>query len=400
MAKRFLPGTLNPLIEGESPFDIDIDELNNPYYARELEKKILVSELEQNLFSGLKRPKAIILGPAKFSFNNPDTDYAVPVHAGTKPTKDNFHTWYHFRIPEIHSHLEDPCMPRLLKNKKAAQAAIYAHPIAPYIRPDLNVAPTQMMPGTIVEINYDRGPDVGMALFPKIVKEIGRAYGMFNVDAECQGILNSFANSVGYETLGTNGGGTVPGGCGGRSYYGGANKSSHTVEEVQAVLLAERNRNAGSPPANAVASEALLGFIGSGEGSYNSMNQGTKNKKIVGSTRDASIHLGKNLPDMTMAEVLKFQESGKLFAAGRYQIIPDTMKSSMKRAGVVKTDIFNAATQDKLAGGLIYGSKRKKLRDYLIGKSDDINAATLDFAKEWASVPSPGPCKGDPDPIV
>jgi len=213
MTKRFLPGTLNPLYEGSSPFDIEIEELNNPYYVQELEKKILETELEQDLFAGISRPKAIILGPAKFSFNNPDTDYAVPVHAGTKPTKDNFHTWYHFRIPEFHAHLPDPCSPRLLKDKRAAMAAIYDHPIAPYIRPDLNVEPTQMMPGTIVEINYDRGPDVGMNLFPKIVKEIGRAYGMFNVDAECQGILNSFANAVGYDTVSDSGGGQTTTKC-------------------------------------------------------------------------------------------------------------------------------------------------------------------------------------------
>ncbi len=400
MTKRFLPGTLNPLYEGQSKFDIDIEELNNPYYVKELEKKILESELEQDLLAGITRPKAIILGPAKFSFNNPDTDYAVPVHAGTKPTKDNFHTWYHFRIPEIHSHLPDPCDPRLLKDKKAAKAAMYDHPIAPYIRPDLNVEPTQMMPGTIVEINYDRGPDVGMGLFPKIVKEIGRAYGMFNISAECQSMLNSFAESVGYETLGVSGAGTLPGGCGGRSYYGGANKSSHTIQEVHAALLAERNRNAGSMPDPPIASEALLSFIGAGEGDYNSMNQGTRGNKIIGSTNDASTILGKNLTEMTMKEVLKFQSKGKLFAAGRYQIVPDTMKSSMRRAGVTESDIFNTTTQDKLGSSLIYGNKRAKLRDYLIGKSDNIDAANLDFAKEWASVPSPGPCKGEPDSLV
>lgn len=400
MTRRFLPGTLNPLYEGDSPFDIDISELNNPYYIKELEKKILESELEQDLLAGIKSPKAIILAPAKISFDNTATDYALPVHAGTKPTKNNMRIWYHFRIPEIHSHLQDPCDPRLLKDKKAAMAAIYDHPIAPYIPPDLNVAPTQMMPGTIVEISYDRGPDVSMGLFPKIVKELGPSYGLFNVDAECKTALDSFANAIGYETLGVNGGGTLPGGCGGRSYYGGANKSSHTIQEVQAALLAERNKNAGSMPDPPIASEALLNFIGAGEGDYNSMNQGTRENQIIGSTNDASTILGKNLTEMTMKEVLKFQSKGKLFAAGRYQIIPDTMKSSMRRAGVTESDIFNKTTQDKLGSSLIYGNKREDLRDYLIGKSDDIDAANLDFAKEWASVPSPGPCKGEPDSLA
>ncbi len=92
MTKRFLPGTLNPLYAGDSPHDLDLDEFNNPYYTAELRKKILSSKIEQHLLKGISDPKAIILGPAKFSFNNPDTDYAVPVHAGSKPTNDNFYT--------------------------------------------------------------------------------------------------------------------------------------------------------------------------------------------------------------------------------------------------------------------------------------------------------------------
>ena len=398
--KKILPGTLNPLYECNSPIDIDVEELNNPYYAQEMEKKLLETELEQDLFSGMKLMKAIILGPAKFSFDNTATDYAMPVHAGTKPTNGNMRVWYHFRIPELHAHLPDPCDPRLLKDKAGAQAAMYDHPIAPYIRPDLNVHPTQMLPGTIVEVQFDRGPSADLQLFPKIVKELGPSYGMFNVDAECQSMLNAYAESVGYETLGVSGGGTLPGGCAGRSFYGGANKSSHTIQEVQAALLAERNKNAGSMPDPPIASEALLSFIGAGEGDYNSMNQGTKGNKIIGSTNDASTILGKNLTEMTMKEVLKFQSKGKLFAAGRYQIIPDTMKSSMRRAGVTESDIFNKTTQDRLGSSLIYGNKREDLRDYLIGKSDDIDAANLDFAKEWASVPSPGPCKGEPGSLV
>ena len=41
MTKRFLPGTLNPLYENDSDFDIDLNEFNNPYYVNELQKKIL-----------------------------------------------------------------------------------------------------------------------------------------------------------------------------------------------------------------------------------------------------------------------------------------------------------------------------------------------------------------------
>ena len=176
----------------------------------------------------MKSPKAILLGPSKFSFNNTATDYATPVHAGTKPSKGNFHTWYHFRIPEIHSHLPDPCDPRLLKDKAAAQAAMYDHPIAPYIQPDLNITPTNILPGSIVEIQYDRGPHVGMQLFPKIVKVMGPSYGVFNIDADCRTLLNTFAESVGYDTVGS---GPVGDTSTARSEYPPCDESTHGIKK-------------------------------------------------------------------------------------------------------------------------------------------------------------------------
>ena len=210
MTKRFLPGTLNPLYEGESPYDVDIEELNNPYYARELEKKILEKELEQDLFVGLTSPKAVILGPAKFSFQNPGTDYAVPVNGTTAP---KMYTWYYFRIPEIHSHLQDPCNPRLLANKSDVYKAMNDHPIAPFIPPDANVTIPQIAPGTVVEISYDRGPDVGMALFPKIVKVISPAHGLLNIDASCQSMLDAFSQAQGISTVGGTAGGSTISKC-------------------------------------------------------------------------------------------------------------------------------------------------------------------------------------------
>ena len=203
MTKRFLPGTLNPLYEGESPHSLDIEEFNNPNYAKELRKSIIQKKLEQDLMKGLDRPKAVILGPAKFSFQNPGTDYAVPVNGTTAP---KMYTWYYFRIPEIHSHLQDPCSPRLLapENKAEAYKAIHDHPIAPYI-PALGShhSPTQIQAGSVVEINYDRGPDVGMSLFPKIVKVVSRAYGLLNVQG-CESLLEQFATDAGgYETVGS-----------------------------------------------------------------------------------------------------------------------------------------------------------------------------------------------------
>lgn len=137
----------------------------------------------------------------------------------------------------------------------------------------------------------------------------------------------------------------------------------------------------------ATAFDSLLSFIASGEGGYNSMNQGTRDGRIVGSTHNAASKLGKNLTDMTIGEVIGHQEAKRLFAAGRYQIIPETMKGILPSSGLSTSDVFNQANQDRLGIALI--RQRKVAWDYLTGKHNDRNAAMLGLAKTWASLPDP-----------
>lgn len=134
--------------------------------------------------------------------------------------------------------------------------------------------------------------------------------------------------------------------------------------------------------------EDLLSFISQGEGGYNSMNQGTSGGSIVGSTHNASSILGKNLTDMTIGEVMSHQQSGSLFAAGRYQIIPDTMKEALRYSGLTPDQKFSPENQDKLAVALIL-HKRPYLGAYLLGKHNDMQGAMREMAREWASVPDP-----------
>ena len=145
--------------------------------------------------------------------------------------------------------------------------------------------------------------------------------------------------------------------------------------------------------------QGLLKFISSGEGGYNSMNQGTKGNTIVGSTGDSTTIVGKKLTDMTVGEVMKRQaylmdpstgdqESDYgLFAVGRYQIIPDTMPTAVRLSGVKMTDRFDQATQDKLGAALLMS--KPITRAYLEGRSNDIQGAMQELAAEWASIPNP-----------
>jgi hypothetical protein len=135
--------------------------------------------------------------------------------------------------------------------------------------------------------------------------------------------------------------------------------------------------------------DSLLSLIGQGEGGYNSINKGSG--KSFGSVHDAKFG-GKSLSELTIAEIMKKQEgtrgSGReIFAAGRFQIIPQTMKRAVALAGISKDEVFNEDTQKRLAMALI--QNRPHLNAYLTGKSNDLHAAQLDLSEEWASLPDP-----------
>lgn len=137
--------------------------------------------------------------------------------------------------------------------------------------------------------------------------------------------------------------------------------------------------------------EALAANISRYEsrGDYNAYNKGTSGNKIVAA--DKPIDFSK----MTITEYLKrgalpSGDENKIFAMGKYQIIPETMKSLVKKLNIdPDVTVLDPATQDALfANGLIKNT-RKKVEDYITGKSDDRDAAILQLAQEFASVGIP-----------
>lgn len=101
------------------------------------------------------------------------------------------------------------------------------------------------------------------------------------------------------------------------------------------------------------------------------------------------------LVTMTIAEVLDWQDGIDAMypseAAGRYQIMEDTLRPLPPSAGLLPSDLFNEANQDKLALVLL---KRRGLDKYLAGviSADDFANS---LAREWASLPLvSGPKKG------
>lgn len=96
----------------------------------------------------------------------------------------------------------------------------------------------------------------------------------------------------------------------------------------------------------------------------------------------------KALTRMTIGEVLAWQDSiDRLYpseAAGRYQIMEDTLRGLYRQAGFSLDDTFNEATQDELAYALLV---RRGLHDYIEGKISAEKFAQ-NLSMEWASLPA------------
>ncbi len=103
----------------------------------------------------------------------------------------------------------------------------------------------------------------------------------------------------------------------------------------------------------------------------------------------------KPLTEMTIGEVLAWQDKIDPHypseAAGRYQILEDTLRGLYEFVGLYPDDLFNEENQDELAIGLL---RRRGLFDYLDGRITAEKFAN-GIAKEWASLPCvSGPKKG------
>ena len=123
----------------------------------------------------------------------------------------------------------------------------------------------------------------------------------------------------------------------------------------------------------------LAALTRSGEGGWNSVNYGT--------TRSAGTL---NLTGTTVGQVERLQSQGKVFAVGAYQFTPGVLSLARKAAGLSPDAPMSPNNQSAMFWALVLKSdKRPALRDYLNGKSNDINAAHLDLAREWAAIQAP-----------
>ena len=116
-----------------------------------------------------------------------------------------------------------------------------------------------------------------------------------------------------------------------------------------------------------------------GSGLYNAFNRGPTSTA------------GKmDITSKTIAEMEQMQEEGKVSAVGAYQFITGTLRQAREMAGIESDAIMTPAVQDRLFWGMLTGGeKRPNLTAYLLGESDDLDAAHEDLALEFAVIQGP-----------
>jgi len=129
---------------------------------------------------------------------------------------------------------------------------------------------------------------------------------------------------------------------------------------------------------------------------YRDWNRGTSNDKPLSKAVDGLPVAYNDILDLTHEEHLarsgrkiKADNPQRLFAIGRYQIIPTTAIDAFKFLGYTKKQKYTPEVQDNMFKYLLMG-KRKPLYDYIKDeKGSDKGKAVLEMAKEFASIGVP-----------
>jgi len=128
-------------------------------------------------------------------------------------------------------------------------------------------------------------------------------------------------------------------------------------------------------------------------GDYEIYNFGKSGGGGIRSTKQGSLYYNSaaiKLTDKTVNEILDLQSQGKMFAVGKYQTIPGTLKSGSEKLGLGNA-LFNKDTQEKIGSYLFVGSKRVRLAAYLKGTNngtkENLENAVQDLGLEFASMP-------------
>ena len=158
--------------------------------------------------------------------------------------------------------------------------------------------------------------------------------------------------------------------------------------EPQSVLVARANFTGGNATIRDLQSKNQPVDRG---GLFSLVAQGESDNDPLVFNRGTTSSTGRFPTTATFGSVEQAQSSGSAFAAGLWQGTPGVLNQGRVAAGIPDNASFNNLNnQSKAFWGLILNTdKRPALRDYLLGQSNDINAAHQDLANEFAAIEGP-----------
>lgn len=132
----------------------------------------------------------------------------------------------------------------------------------------------------------------------------------------------------------------------------------------------------------------------SGARGYNAYNRGTYGKDTIGGREEI------DFSELTVAEIQRRQSlplgtpgnfsTERVFAIGKYQVIPDTLQAAVDHLGIQPDEKFTPQLQDKIFTGYLLVEKQKAVYGYVTGDERySLYNARRQMAFEWASFPDP-----------
>jgi hypothetical protein len=152
-------------------------------------------------------------------------------------------------------------------------------------------------------------------------------------------------------------------------------------------LVDKRYVTVGSPaPAPSSQAGGPLGnLIAKFEGNYMSYNRG-----LPGDAGARTIDFSQiSLAEIQRRQFLPKTDPSSLFAVGKYQLIPVTLRLGIQALNVDTSESFGPATQETIFRRYLVAIKRPAVKDYITGGPSSLAAAQLALAEEFASVADP-----------
>jgi hypothetical protein len=159
---------------------------------------------------------------------------------------------------------------------------------------------------------------------------------------------------------------------GGISLSGGANPDYYRNAGMTPSTSTSPTPSSSTQTPSSVPTLQQIGQAESGKMGYDAANKGKAGDMPNGMPGLSSKKVG---------EVMQLQSEKRLFAAGKYQIIPATLARLVNSGVVGVDDIFDAKTQDKLGQSLY--DKRIAIA------GNDAMKQQFELSKEWAAIANP-----------